>query len=286
MAPSLNDYEFQFDDTGTTLNTDDMGLPFIDVLSVDGLDTAPLRTSTDEHQGMDGTYIDSPFVSARTIVISGNLYTDPDDTDTLLNQLRADYTKDDVRPFYFQLPGQSTKFINCQGGGFRYSIDGGRRAGMTSVQATLVAEDPYIYDANPTSATVSVPTLSILGTSFNALFNLGFGGALPNFGATVTNQGNHTAYPLITITGPVTNPVLVDSYSGTTMALNVTLTAGDILVIDTRLKSIVLDGTVSRRTALSGRQWISVPPGISDTISFTADSGTGSCTVQLWNTYY
>jgi len=286
VAPSLNDYEFQFDDTGTTLNTDDMGLPFIDILSVDGIDTAPLRTSTDEHQGMDGTYVDSPFMSARTIVLSGNLYTDPGDTDTLLNQLRADYNQDDVRPFYFQLPGQRTKFINCQGGGLRYAVDGGRRSGVTVVQFTLVAEDPYIYDVGPTSSTVSVPTLSILGTSFNALFNMGFGGALPNFGATVTNQGSHTAYPYITITGPVTNPVLVDSNSGTTMALNITLSAGDVLTIDTRLKSIILNNFVSRRTAMAGRQWISVPPGISDTISFTADSGTGSCTVKLYNTYY
>jgi hypothetical protein len=286
MAPSLNDYEFQFDDAGTTLNTDDMGLPFIDVTSVSGLDTAPLRSSTDEHQGMDGTYVDSPFMSARTIVITGNLYTDPDDTDTLLNQLRADYNSDSVRPFYFQLPGQTTKFVNCQGGGLRYDIDGGRRSGMTAIQATLVAEDPYIYDATVQSATVSVPTLSILGTSFNMAFNVGFGGALPNYGATVINNGTHTAYPFITITGPVTNPVLVDSNSGTTMAFSLSMAAGDVLTIDTRLKSIILNGTVSRRTAMSGLQWISVPPGIQDTISFTADAGTGSCTVQLWNTYY
>jgi phage-related protein len=286
MAPSLNDYEFQFGDTGVVLNTDDMGMPFIDLQSVSGLDTAPLRSSTDEHQGMDGAYVDSPFVSARTIVLTGNLYTDPDDTDTLLDQLRADYTQDDVRPFYFQLPGRPTRFINCQGGGFRYDIDGGRRAGLTAIQATLVAEDPYIYDATPTSSTVAVPTLSILGTSFNMAFNMGFGGPLPNFGATVTNNGNHTAYPIITITGPVTNPVLVDSNSGTTMALNISLSAGDTLVIDTRLKSIVLNNYVSRRTAMAGRTWISVPPGISDTISFTADNGTGSCTVQLYNTYY
>jgi hypothetical protein len=286
MAPSLNDYEFQFDDVGTTLNTDDMGLPFIDILSVSGLDTAPLRTSTDEHQGMDGTYVDSPFVSARTIVLTGNLYTNPSDPDSLLDSLRADYTKDDVRPFYFQLPNRPTRFINCQGGGFRYDIDGGRRAGLTAIQATLVAEDPYIYDAIPASITIAVPTLSILGMSFNVAFNLGFGGALPNFGATVTNNGNHTAYPLITITGPVTNPVIVDSNSGTTMALNISLAAGDILTIDTRLKSIILNNFVSRRTSMTGRQWISVPPGVSDTISFTADAGTGSCTVKLYNTYY
>ncbi len=286
MPPTLTDYTWAFGDSGTVLNTDSIGLPFVDVLRVSGLDTAPLRTSTDEHQGMDGTYIDTPFLSSRTIVIEGNLYANPSDPDTLLNSLRADYANSAVRPFYIQLPGQTTKFVNCQGGGIVYDVGMGRRVGMTPVQMTLLAEDPYIYDYPPQRVSVAVPTLSVLGTSFNMSFNVGFGGALPNYGATVSNNGTHTAYPLITITGPVTNPVLTDSYSGTSMALSISLSAGDILVIDTRLKSIVLNGTVSRRTAMAGLKWISVPPGISDTISFTADSGTGSCTVTLYNTYY
>ena len=286
MAPSLNNYEFQFGDSGTVLNTDDLGLPFLDVQKVSGLDSAPLRTSTDEHQGTDGTYIDTPFLSSRTIVLEGNLFADQNDPDTMLDDLKADFTSDSVRPFYYQLPGQRLRFVNCQGGGIQYDLDGGRRIGLTPVQLTLLAEDPYIYDYPPQQSQVSVPTISIVGTSFNMAFNVGFGGALPNNGATVTNSGSHTAYPIITITGPTTNPVISDSYSGITMSLATTLAAGDVLVIDCRKKSIVLNGTVSRRTAMSGLKWLTVPPGISDTIFFTADSGTGSATVTLYNTYY
>ncbi len=285
--PGLTDYTFAFGENGTILNVDNNQVfPWIDINQVSGLDTAPLRSSTDEHQGSDGTYIDTPYMSSRTIVLTGTLYTNPTDNDTLLNQLKADYNDDVVRPFYFQLPGQPTKFCNGQGGGLRYDVDVNRRLGMTPVQFTVLAEDPYIYDYPANQSAVSVPTLSILGTLFNMSFNVGFGGALPNYGATVTNNGTHTAYPLITIIGPVTNPVLSDSYTGITMALNISLSAGDTLVIDCRQKSIVLNGQVSRRTAMAGLKWITVPPGTSDTISFTADSGTGSATVQLWNTYW
>jgi hypothetical protein len=286
MPPALDDYTYAFGDNGTVLNTDDMGLPFIDIDTVSGLDTAPLRTSTDEHQGMDGTYVDSPFMSSRTIVLSGTLYSDPSSPDAILDQLRRDYASDAVRPLYIQHPGQQTKFINCQGGGLRYDIDGGRRSGKTAVQFTLLAEDPYVYDYPPSQSQVSVPTLVTVGTGFNMSFNLGFGGAVPNYGATVSNNGTHTAYPLITIRGPVTNPVLSDSYTGITMSLSITLAAGDSIVIDCRQKSIVLNGTVSRRTAMAGLKWIAVPAGASDTIFFTADAGTGSATIQLWNTYY
>lgn len=286
MPPVLTDYTFAFGDAGTVLNTDGQGLPFIDVSQVSGLDTAPRRVATDEHQGQDGTYIDSPFMSSRTIVISGTLYTDPSDPDTLLNSLRADYASDTVRPFYFQLPNQPTRFVNCQGGGLQYDIDTNRRTGRTPVQFTLLAEDPYIYDYPSSSSQVSVPTLSSFGMSFNMAFNLGFGGAIPNYGATVENNGTHNAYPLITIVGPVTNPVLTDSYNGWTMPFNISLSAGDFLVIDCRLKSVVLNNQVSRRTSMNGIRWFFIPPGASDTIFFTADSGSGSATIQLWNTYY
>jgi hypothetical protein len=282
----LDNYAFCFGDSGTILNTDSMGLPFVDVQQVTGLDVAPLRATTREHTGHDGVYVDTHFASGRTIVVNANLYADPSDPDTLLDSLRADYASDVVRPFYFQLPNQALRFVNCQGGGLVYDLEGNRRTGMTPVQFTLLAADPYVYAYPPAVSAVSVPTLTTIGTGFNIAFNLAFGGTIPFFGATVTNGGTHTAYPLITITGPVTNPVLSDSYSGITMSFSITLAAGDVLVIDCRQKSVVLNGTVSRRTTMAGLQWISIPAGVSDTIFFTADSGTGSCTVQLWSTYY
>lgn len=285
MPPVLTDYTYAFGDSGFVFNADSLGLPFIDVSEVDGIDNAPLRTATDEHQGMDGTYIDTPYMSSRTIVITGTLYAPPGDPDTLLNQLKQQYGDPTVRPWYFQHPGQPTKFINCQGGGLRYNVDGGRRSNKTDIQATLLAEDPYIYDYPGSSSQVGVPTLAILGMSFNVSFNMGFGGAIPNYGASVTNNGNHTAYPIITITGPTVNPVLVDA-NGITMSFSITLAAGDVLVVDCRQKSVVLNGTVSRRTALAGLKWFSVAPGASDTVFFTADSGSGSATIQLWNTYW
>lgn len=283
----MTDYTFAFGENGYILNVDNnQTFPFIDINQVSGLDSAPLRMTTQEHQGMDGTYVDTPFMSSRTIVLSGVLYSNPTDNDTLLYSLRDDYQINTVRPFYFQLPNQPMRFINCQGGGLKYDIDTTRRLGLTNLQFTLLAEDPYIYDYPPSISQISSATIASVGTGFNESFNLGFGGTILSSGASVTNNGTHTAYPLITIVGPVTNPVLADSYSGITMAFNISLAAGDQLVIDCRQKSVVLNGTVSRRSTLAGLNWISVPSGVSDTIFFSADSGTGSCTVTLWNTYY
>jgi len=285
MPTLTGNYTFQFGDNGTVLNTDSMGMPFIDVTSVSGLDTAPLRMSTDEHQGTDGTYVDSPYLSMRTVVVTGTLYTDPSDPDTLLDSLRTDYNSNVVRPFYFQLPNKPLRFVNGQGGGLQYNVDTNRRIGITPVQFSVLAGDPYIYDWPATSSQVSVPSVVSVGMHFNMAFNLGFGGSVPNNGTTVFNAGTHTAYPTITLMGPLVNPVLVDAY-GITMSFSITLSASDQLVINCKNKSVLLNNSVSRRSSLAGLNWFAVPPQSFESVFFSADSGTGSATVTMNNTYW
>ncbi len=285
MAPVLKDYTFAFGDLGTVLNTDSNSFPFIDVTSVAGLDTAPLRTTTDEHQGMDGTYIDTPFQSSRTVVVAGTLYTNPSDPDTLLNQLRADYSSNAVRPFYFKLPNQPMRYVMGQGGGLQYNIDTNRNIGVTATQFTVLAGDPYIYDYPPQTVFVGSPTVISVGLGFNLAFNVGFGGGATTSSGTVVNNGTHTAYPVITFTGPLTNPSLFDS-NGVSMNFSITLAGSDVLVVDCRNKNVVLNNQVSRRSSLAGLKWFAVPPKSTDSIYFAAQDGTGTATVQLSNTYY
>lgn len=286
MPPSMTDYTFAFGDTGTVLNTDSLSFPFIDVTGVSGLDSAPLRVNTDEHQGQDGTYIDSEYMSSRTIVVTGTLYTNPADPDTLLKQLRADYNSNVIRPFYFQLPGQPVRYCNGQGGGLKYDIDTNRRWGSTPVQFTVLVGDSYIYDYPAQQATTTLSTALDLGTSFNASFNMNFGGSETGDTMTVVNEGTHTAYPVITLSGALVNPVLVDNNSGITMSLGIVMNPGDVLVVDCRNKSVILNGTVSRRNVLVGLNWFSVPAGASETVTLTADSGSGTATLSLNGTYY
>ncbi len=282
---SLTDYTFCFGDTGFVFNTDSTGLPFIDVTSVTGLDDAPLRMNTAEHSQMDGTYVDTPYISMRTIGITGTLYTDPFDTDSLLDQLKADFASNVVRPFYYKLPNRSIRFVNGQGGGLQYPIDTNRRLGITKIQAVVLAGDPYIYDYPAQIVNTGSPAVITTGMAFNTGFNITFGGGVPPAQGTLINNGTLTAYPLITLTGPLTNPVLSDG-NGVTMSFSITLNAGDILTIDCRYKSVVLNGVQNRRSALSGLKWISVPPGTSDTVFLNAASGTGTAQFTMSNTYY
>jgi hypothetical protein len=285
MPPALTNYTFAFGDNGTILNTDSISLPFVDVTSVAGLDLAPIRSTTTERHNSDGAHVDAKFLSMRVVVIIGTLYSDPNDPDTFLNSLKGAYGNPNVQPFYFQTPGQPLKFVNGQGGGCLYEYDQNRRHGATPVQLTVLAGDPYIYDWPAQVGTTIVGTGAGIGTGFNMAFNTGFGGTIVTAGATVGNIGSHTAYPVVTLQGPLTNPVLVDAF-GITMAFNITLAANDSLAVDCRNKSVILNGQASRRSSLAGLNWFSVPAGTSETIFLSADSGTGSATITMNSTYY
>ena len=284
----MTDYTYAFGDSGFILNTDNAStFPFVDITDISGLDNAPIRQSTDEHEGMDGTYVDADFMSMRTIVLTGNLYTAINDPETVCDILKAQYGPGNgIQPFYFKSPSKSLRFVNAQGGGAKYDLDNNRGMGITPIQLTLFAGDPYVYDypANIDTANFVVPTG--IGIGFNMRFNTGFGGTLTLPEVEVTNFGNNTAYPLITLNGPLTNPVIVDSANGISMALSITLASSDTLVIDCRNKTIVLNQISSRRSSYNGIQFPSVPPGTSDSFLLAASAGSGKISVVLYNTYY
>lgn len=447
MTLSLGNYEYRYGDDGFTLNTDYNGvLPFVDVDSITGLDGAPLRINQSEHQGMDGAYIDAPYMSARTIVISGTLYADARDPDAICYLLKQQYGPVDensghsaIRRFYFQHPGQPTKFINAQGGGCQYSIDTLRRLGQSALQLTLLGSDPYIYDAVPgtgaatqqagqlnansdfetgltpwqpqnsaalkiasraysgsysmqvngngttatpgavselfpvtangkytvngeaftvaayasgvqvgvvwytsahvfigssfTTATATVAStwlarslnvtapsnaafgqlvvqavgtpsaatafywdvvnlISNVGLTFPASFstNIGFGGPIITaYGATtVYNAGNHTAYPIFTLRGYMSNPIVISDAAGKSMEFDMTISQSDTLVIDCRNKSILVNGS-SKRSSMPGLYWHQVGPGRANTFYVSRGAATtspGKFQTDLYSTYY
>jgi hypothetical protein len=286
MPPALTDYTFAFGESGYILNTDNTNtLPFMDVTSIAGLDNAPIRTNTDEREGQDGTYIDAAFLSERTIVITGNLYTDPNDPESVLDLLKQQYGPGSIQPWYFQLPGKSLRFVLGQGGGAQYDLDTNRSIGMTPLQLTVLAGDPYVYDF-PAQSNMAVFAAPVgIGIGFNMGFNTGFGANVTFPSAAVYNYGTRSAYPVFTLVGPLVNPVIQDTTNGLAMALNITLTASDTLVIDNRYKTFTLNGTASRRNAYQGIQFFSVPSKTNDTFLLNADSGTGTLQVTLYSTY-
>ncbi|SEC96638.1 phage distal tail protein [Arthrobacter woluwensis] len=91
-----------------------------------------------------------------------------------------------------------------------------------------------------------------------------------NNAVTVGSSGTGTPRVVVTIAAVnthLTNPQITDDL-GNRMTFNLVLTVGQFLVIDLDKKTILLNGTASRRTALRG-SWINPRPGM--TLTFNAE---------------
>lgn len=280
MTPSLNDYESQMDDDGFVLNKDSIGLPFVDVTKYTGLDNAPFRLTQHDHEGVDGGYVDSEFMTTRTVTIEGTAYVDPSNPDALFDVLKRNFRPSKLaRPFYFKSPGVGVRKLFGKAQGIRYDVDAARRIGKTDVVATVLCGDPYIYDSDQIVAFgfVGAPDP---GFGFNLAFNFGFGGAgTTSNKITLYNAGNHDAFPIISITGPLTQPYIVESTSGNQLAFNLTLGPTDTLVIDTRKHSTKIRSANVRSSLAAGSQWFTVPAQSSSDISLYGDLGSATGTM-------
>ncbi|PPK63529.1 phage tail family protein [Actinokineospora auranticolor] len=119
----------------------------------------------------------------------------------------------------------------------------------------LVAADPRKYGPEQTAATRLPAPSATGGLDFTAP-GLGFDGTGLDFGPqehtgrlTATNTGTADTAPVLTLTGPLTPPVIVTRDRATVTFLD-PITADQRLVIDTRQRLVQLDGVSARARAI------------------------------------
>jgi hypothetical protein len=145
-----------------------------------------------------------------------------------------------------------------------------------SLQVT--APDPLRYGADPHELSCGLPAPGP-GITFPLTFPLTFGQSVDG-SLGVVNAGSATTWPVWTVTGPCTQPVIRNDSTGEWLAFSLSLFDGDVLTVDTAARTVFLGGA-SRRAALQPRStWFGLPPG-STTISFDAFDDTASGTLAV-----
>ena len=193
-----------------------------------------------------------------------------DHTGTIIGSILYGTGTSDVTGSYTQI---NTGNITAPAGAVKCTL-------VALVQSTAAASEVHYVGA----AGFTVQGVGFLGPG--SALGLSFNGTVNAAQTTLENLGSHTAYPIITLVGPLVNPVIQDLTTGITMKLNMTLNTGDTVVINCNAKSIILNGYASRRSTYSGIFWFSIPPNTINTYFLSADSGTGSITALAYNTYY
>jgi hypothetical protein len=150
-------------------------------------------------------------------------------------------------------------------------------------QIALLAPDPRRYADSLTQFTLIPPASGGPGGfTFPIVFPL----VIPTSGVssstwTATNNGTIATRPVVTMVGPLVDPQIANLTTGRTLAMTITLASTDTLVVDFDKRSITLNGTASRTSALvAGAAWWDLPPG-QNLISLAAGGGAGTATVAF-----
>lgn len=102
----------------------------------------------------------------------------------------------------------------------------------------------------------------------------------PPMTVSATNGGSFETRPVVTITGPVTSPALVNQTTGQVVSYSaLTLGASDVLAVDFLNKQALLNG-VFRTADLTSSWWV-MPPGATG-IQMTGTASAGASMTVAW----
>ena len=278
------DFSFQLGNSGFILNSAGITYPTFDIDTIQGLDSAPIRTSVRDRDGTDGGYVDAEYEQARPIQIAGTLYDDASNTETTLDRLKQEWAPSRVPvPLYFQAPKIGQRMVWVKPGGCHYDIDQLRRLGMCKISFTAIAGDPRIYATTQTVKTIYVSNTIQTGFGFNLAFNFGFGGVTAGISPPlIVNSGNRPTPVLFRMYGPYFNPHIVNTTTGDEMAFNLIVASSlDYLEVDTDARTVrffsATFGVGNFRDTLRRPSWFQLQPG-TNVINFNVEGNSTTAT--------
>lgn len=287
MATPANPYVFAFN--GWLFGGVDGG--GVQVLSVDGLEDLPSLRTQDEGRGyQDGMFTGRDFLNGRTITMTlqvmGANAGAATDFQTYIQQVKkyliSQTSGTGVLQIY--LPSRGVQRLNARVRQRAIRIDPNYTYGRAEAVVQFFCPDPRIYNDTITSQNFNPVGGGVRSYSktYSFTYSGGSGGVSS---ASVTNQGNYTTFPTFTLTGACANPIITNVTTGQFLAVNTSLSATDTLIIDTDLRTIMLNGQAARNLLSNTSQWFGLAPQTPTTINYSVASGAGSCTLAFRDAY-
>ena len=149
-------------------------------------------------------------------------------------------------------------------------------------QLGFIAADPFLHTNIPVTGTVNLPVGG--GTAIPTPIPISLS---PSSGGSIIldNTGGQISYPTITLTGPLTNPYIVNLTTGNFMSLNYTINIGDAdIIIDCQAQTIFQGlSNITGVQTIDSTFWTFIEGN--NTIGFSAAGGSGTCTLTFYPTF-
>ena len=243
---------------------------------ITGLELPGVRTSRGNRAGQSGSYIGAQFDDARFITLNGHIYSS--------NVVEAKQKRREIQEALPLYPETITVRIQDDDGrtyeltahyvDFKMPINRSRFRHQFKID--LEAPDPLIYDTTAGAALNASIQKAIPG-------GFQFSTTTPQFDSfyfseaqsisVVNNSSPNVAYPVITIPGKLTDPVITNVETGESFSLEgYAVDSSAVTVIDMANHTVTLNGGNAFGYVPLGAQWWGLEPG-DNTIDFTSGSG-------------
>jgi hypothetical protein len=236
------------------------------VTALSGLDDLPgVRAEDEERTGQHGDYSGPDYVEGRTIQLGLSLVADtPDELRALTLALRAA-----TQPQRTPLPLTFVDWGALVYGKIRkralpYDAEHLWRTGTAALE--IYCPDPYVYGVEEKSTSTTAYSPSV-GRTYPLVHPRTYGAMGTTGRMTAVNAGAADAFPVLRLDGPVAAPSIEHVGTGSTLVVDGTLQPGEFLLIDTRTRAVLLNGSAPRRTWVrAGSVWPLLLPGTNELV--------------------
>ena len=240
---------------------------------LEGLSTLPaIRETKGMNIGMDGGWTSAQFYEPRLVTIKG-VIADKDVSVVELRRRQLIQILSEKKPrLEFQTEAGNLYELDVVVAGLTMPIN--KILTSSYFKISLRADDPLIYDNTSSTGREAILNRSTNASSgFPINFPINF--QLGNYESrpTINNFGTSTVYPVITVTGELTNPEIVNITTNEYFKINTTISSGSVAVIDTQAHTLVIDGVTSYSDIADGSSWIHLQPGNNE-FFLTSDENT------------
>jgi hypothetical protein len=242
-----------------------------------GLGTPEIRTDDQSRPRRAGVTAADDLLGAREIAFEIQVKGDRTAIEAALSALNAAFAPSPVDVWLnLRVTGTPSEYaLKGRPRGVEWNLTDRFTNRIGDARCVFVATDPLKYGAVQNTA-ISLPTGTaglVVPAVAPAVLGVSAGGE-----AIVVNSGTAPVDWVATITGPMSTPRLEHVELARRVSFDLTLLAGETLVLDSRTGSALLNGSTPRTSLqLPGSRWWQLPVG-SSTLRLRAASGTGTAT--------
>lgn len=226
---------------------------------IEGVSGLPnIRSATGVNQGRDGSWVSRQLYEGRYISFQGRIFGgEPIDVENKRRELVSVLQRKRLKLRIITYAGMefaTDVFVMAN------QMPINRELNIAKWKIDLLSEDPLFYD-NSSGELLAIISKTIDG-GFDIPFDIPFDISAGSEPSVVTNSGNETVYPIITITTPATNPKIINRTTNKFMQVMVTVLDGDKLIIDMRNKTITHNGLNVYALQYEGSTFFGLIPGM------------------------